>query len=77
MGVSGGTHCQSVCMWARCRSLERKATWHVLQVKGWVDCTEGEGEGAGAAWVAMVVRCAEWAARWEREAQSGSGFGML
>jgi hypothetical protein len=42
-------------MCARCRSPERKATWHVLQVKGCVDCTEG----AGTAWVAMVRR-----ARW-------------
>lgn len=32
------TYCQSVCMWARCSSLARKATWQVLQVKGWDDC---------------------------------------
>lgn len=28
------THCQSVCMCARCSSLARKATWQVLQVNG-------------------------------------------
>jgi hypothetical protein len=27
-------------MCARCSSLDRKATWHVLHVKGWVDCTD-------------------------------------
>lgn len=35
------TYCQSVCICARCSSLERKATWHVLQVKGCVACTCG------------------------------------
>jgi hypothetical protein len=24
-------------MWVRCKSLDLKATWQVLQVKGWVD----------------------------------------
>ena len=46
--LQGGTHCQSVCMCPRCRSPERKATWQVLHVNGWVDCTEG-----AAAWDAM------------------------
>ena len=34
------THCQSVCMCVRCSSLDRNATWQVLHVKGWVDCTD-------------------------------------
>ena len=55
------THCQSVCMWPRCRSPERKATWQVLHVKGWVDCTEG------AAWDAMVF--------WGRMCLCGCGGG--